>query len=199
MTAAILVGGGSRRMGSPKAWVEIGGVSAIARVLRSCRAAGLESIFQGRDDRITAAYPHIPAFADDAPGQGPLAALVTAFRCTQAEAMLLVACDMPFLPAPLLARLAEVLAESALDWVVPVQDGRLHPLCGVYRRTAAAKAASLLAAGRRSMHDLLSADGLGGCRVEPDPRWGPPEMLLMNVNTPQDLETARLWAQRSGR
>lgn len=196
MIATILVGGTSRRMGRPKAWIEIGGVPAIERVLRACEAAGLAPVFQGIDQRATAAFPCIPAFVDDDTGQGPLAALVSAFRCTRADSLLLVACDLPFLPSGLLIRLAASLADRSRDWAVPLHGGRLHPLCAAYGRAAADEAAALLAVGRRSMHDLLAANGLRGTFIELEPQWGPPDALLLNVNTPQDLEQARLWAER---
>ncbi len=194
MTAAILVGGASRRMGFPKAWAEVGGVPSVERVLRSCRAAGLTPVFQGLDSQAAAAYPDIPAFGDDGAGQGPLAALATAFRYIKDDALLLLACDLPFLPPELLRRLAAAVAGGHCDFAVPLHAGRLHPLCAAYGRAAAVAAAALLAQGERSMHELLAVDGLRGVHVEPDPQWGPAEALLLNVNTPQDLELARGWA-----
>lgn len=192
--AVILAGGASRRMGRPKAWLEVGGRSCIARVWDACRSAGLEVEFQGTLAGLREAFPETGIHPDREPGQGPLAALAAALVRHPGRAVLLVACDMPFVSAGFLLGVTAGL-ETA-DWSVPCDAAGMHPLCAAYAPTTLPAAEALLARGRRDMHALLAHPGLRGCRVAPRPEWGDPRALLCNLNTPADLEDARCLAGR---
>lgn len=189
MIAVVLTGGGSLRMGRPKAWLDVGGRSCIARVREACLDGGFAVEFQGALDGVREAFPGHPLHPDPEPGQGPLAGLAAALSRHPGAPLLLLACDMPFLSAALLRGLAEELAEA--DWAAPAAGGRTHPLCAAYGPAVAAPARALLEAGRRDMQALLARPELRGCAVPPAPAWGDPDVLLLNVNTPADLERAR--------
>ena len=189
MVAVILSGGQSRRMGTPKAWVDIGGRPCIGRVLDACRAAPLGVEFQGTLAGLAEAFPGVPVWPDADPGQGPLAALAAAFARRPGRSVFLLACDLPFVSPDLLRGVAAAL--DGADWAVPAHGGQLHPLCAAYAPSALPLVAALLGQGRRDMHALLRHPALSGRRVEPTPAWGAPDTLLMNVNTPEDLAAAR--------
>jgi molybdopterin-guanine dinucleotide biosynthesis protein A len=185
--AVILTGGASRRMGRPKAWLEIGGRSLLARVRAACLEAGFRVEFQGDLPGVPEAFPGDPVHADPRPGEGPLASLASALG--RSGPLLLLACDLPFLSPPLLRDLAAELAGA--DWAAPAAGEQAHPLCAAYGPAVLAPARELLRAGRRDMHSLLAHPGLRGRLLAPRPAWGDPERLLLNVNTPEDLERAR--------
>lgn len=189
MIAVILTGGASRRMGQPKAWLEVGGRSCIARVRDACLEAGFGVEFQGALPGVREAFPADRLHPDPEPGGGPLAALVAALSRHPGAPVLLLACDMPFLSVSLLQGVAGAVA--AADWVVPTAGDRFHPLCAAYAPAVLPPARALVAAGHRDMQALLRSPGLRGRAVAPDPAWGDPDVLLLNVNTPADLERAR--------
>lgn len=189
MTGVILTGGASRRMGQPKAWLEVGGRSCIARVRDACLEAGLAVEFQGALPGVREAFPAHDLHLDPEPGQGPLAALVAALARHPGAAVLLLACDLPFASPALLRGVARAVVDA--DWAAPTVGGRAHPLCGAYAPTVLAPARALVAAGRRDMQALLRAPELRGRTLVPDPSWGDPDVLLLNVNTPEDLQRAR--------
>jgi molybdopterin-guanine dinucleotide biosynthesis protein A len=187
--AVILAGGQSRRMGQHKAWLEVGGQPLIRRVWSACRAVPLPVCFQGEVPGLAAAFPDVPAWRDPVPGGGPLTALAEALARADGQVVLLLACDLPFLTPALLRGVLAALGEG--DWAVPVAGGRDHPLCAAYAPSVLPRARALLAAGRRSLRDLLAAEDLHGRRLPLEPAWGDPESLLCNVNTPEDLAAAR--------
>ena len=189
MTGVILSGGASRRMGQAKAWLEVGGRACIARVWDACRQASLEPEFQGSLPDLASAFGGAAVHPDPEAGQGPLAALAAAMERHAGEGLLLLACDMPFLSPALLRGIAAGL--DGADWAAPEAGGRLHPLCAAYGPAALPQAQELLAAGRRDMHALLTAPGLRGRRLAVLADWGDPDVLVLNVNTPEDLERAR--------
>ena len=68
---------------------------------------------------------------------------------------------------------------------MPRRGGRRQPLCALYGPGCGREAARLLAAGRRSMHDLLErieVEEVPFDAADPDP--------FLNVNTPADLAEA---------
>ena len=103
-------------------------------------------------------YSSFAAVREEPPGSGPLAALAAGAAALQARglgtsAALVLAVDLPFVDAPLLAWLA---SHPAPETVVPVVDGFPQPLCARYACDALTVAPELIAAGERSLRALLS-------------------------------------------
>jgi molybdopterin-guanine dinucleotide biosynthesis protein A len=121
------------------------------------------------------------AVIHDRPGPDcPLGALATGLAALDAEDVLVLGCDLPF-AAPALDAL---LAAPPGTCAAAVADGRAQPLCARYpRRSALAAAARLLGAGDLAAVGLLDALGAAPVEAEGD--------VLLNVNTPADLERAR--------
>ncbi len=103
--------------------------------------------------------------------------------------VVVLAGDMPFVRPSLLSVLADVGSEA--DAVVPRVNGRWHPLCAGYRRTAAA-----IIKRRLDRRDLRISEAMSDLRVVEVPtetieRMDPDGRLLMNVNTPDDYARAQ--------
>jgi molybdopterin-guanine dinucleotide biosynthesis protein A len=127
---------------------------------------------------------------DLVPGCGPLGGLHAALTAAGGKPVLLVACDMPYLSTPFLEYLLS-LAGGA-DIVVPQSERGYHPLCAVYTIACLAPAAARLADGRLRMQGLVDDLQTRVVPVEEIRRFGDPDRLLANVNTPADyaeLET----------
>src|SRR3954453_12211003 len=106
--AAILAGGGGRRMGGAvKGLLEVGGSAIVLREVSALAQVADEILLVAADLepwRETLAQTQTPVrlVADRQPGQGPLAGLDAAFAATGADAVLVVGSDLPFLDARLL-------------------------------------------------------------------------------------------------
>jgi molybdopterin-guanine dinucleotide biosynthesis protein A len=102
------------------------------------------------DPRAAEWFPGLRIVADDQPGMGPLAGLATALRAAHGASVLVVAWDMPFVPAPLL-RGMRARGEAGASAVVPVHGAPPHaePLCAYYAADALATCLDLLARGER--------------------------------------------------
>ena len=127
--------------------------------------------------------------ADRAPGLGPLGGLDAALGAARHDTVLVVAGDMPFLTAAFLAFLTTAAeTRDDVDAVVPVTARGPHPLAAAYRRTCRPWVEARLSRGERAMRDLL--EHLRVREIGPDEvaRFGDPERLLANVNTPADLD-----------
>jgi molybdopterin-guanine dinucleotide biosynthesis protein A len=189
---AVLAGGLSRRFGSPKALARVGGRTLLERALDSLRQAGCgERVVVGEAEDLPR-FPGVPRIADPRPGHAALGGLEGALAWAEARGhrgTLLVACDMPFLSAPLLAELARRGGAGGAQVVLPVSAGRrgVEPLCAWYAVECLPAVRQALGGGDLSLHGLLT--GLRVARLERAEvdAFGPPEVLFFNLNTPQDL------------
>lgn len=188
--AYILTGGQSSRMGTPKARLKIGGYSFVEIAARALGAVSEDIKIVGGVIRESDEWATIPDVVTCG-ARGPLVGIYSALSdCSSAWAFVL-ACDMPFVSADLIAYLASV-DRVGFDAVVPMQaNGRAQPICALYRRATCLAAADELIRGEdRSLHALLER-----IRVRPVP-FSSFEMIanskdpFMNVNTPEDLRIA---------
>jgi molybdopterin-guanine dinucleotide biosynthesis protein A len=177
--AILLAGGVSRRMGRDKALLPWAGRPLIAHIadrLRRC----CDELLISANDPARYGFLGAPVVADRQPGEGPLMGLASCLAAARHDRNLLLGCDMPHPPLPLLRRM--LAGADGVDAVVPrTRDGRPEPLCAVYRRSCLPAATRLLAAGRRRMTDLLDA-----VRV----RWVDTDTPPANLNTPADYQAA---------
>jgi molybdopterin-guanine dinucleotide biosynthesis protein A len=186
VSAALLLGGASSRMGRDKARLPVQGVTAAVHL-----ASMLADLFE-----------EVLLVGGDPPGGGPgrpvpdpegprcaLRGLVGALDAASQERILVVATDLLSLSPPLLLAL---LAWPEADAVVPRTGAKAHPLCALYRREPVRTVARRrLAAGQLSLSGLLEeirASYLEG----PDLQAVDPDgSALFNANTPEELEQLR--------
>jgi molybdopterin-guanine dinucleotide biosynthesis protein A len=192
-TLGVLVAGGhGSRLGpgGPKALVEIGGVTLLARAL-----AILESVCA---EVVVAAPPAlalpVPAAlrVADIPGAGgPLAGVAAGLGARRYELALVLGVDFPLMCPGALAALRERIGpETAL---VPAPGGRPQPLAAAYRPAAAGPLAAALERGERALVPAVLALGP---RLLDDAALAGFEGGLdnfFNLNTPEDLAAAQRW------
>jgi molybdopterin-guanine dinucleotide biosynthesis protein A len=181
VTVAVLAGGRSRRMGTPKALVPFGGAPLIARPLAAARAAGLPAIVVAKRRSGLPELDVPVVFEPDAPTH-PLCGVVAALE-TSGAAIVAVACDQPWVTGALLAALAARPEAVA----APHVDGRLEPFPGRYGAPALP---ALRAALAREAPLRATLAALGAAPVDLAP-FGDPARLVASLNTPAALEAAR--------
>lgn len=161
-------------MGEDKAKIVVQGEPLANRIARLLAEAGLRVTVCGREP--IDGFPFIPDREEFA---GPLAALA-GFR--PADGLVFVAsCDLPGFDASLVGFLEARLGSH--DACFPALDGRLQPLCGLYRASALEKARELAEAGEKRIMRWI--EGLDCAVAEGvDPSW------IANVNTPEDLRSS---------
>ncbi len=176
--AALFAGGASRRMGTDKAALTVGGETLLARTARLAAEAGLSVTVVGRARPEEWTLDSVMFLPDDVPGLGPLGALTTALRRID-RPLLALACDLPRLEADALRWLA-VQTPGPHGLAVLLRDAP-EPLFSVYTPACLPLAEARLAEGRRSLRGLIEAGNF--VRVDA-PDWA--AARLRNVNTPED-------------
>jgi molybdopterin-guanine dinucleotide biosynthesis protein A len=122
--------------------------------------------------------------ADIVPGCGPLGGLHAALTEARGDAVFLVACDMPYVTAPLVDYLFSLACHA--DIVVPQTERGYHPLCAVYTRACLAPVAARLGERRLRMRELVGEMRTRVVTAEDIDRFGDRHLLLANVNTPAE-------------
>jgi molybdopterin-guanine dinucleotide biosynthesis protein A len=188
-TGAILAGGASRRMGRDKLPLKVGDITLLDRVHEALASRCAETLVVGGGAYAPPETRHIP---DLRPGrQGPLAGIEAALIAARYRDVLIAAGDMPFVTGVLVHYLLGLLSDH-VPAVVPHFGGRPHPLCAADRRQAQPAVSEALNEGVRSVRGLL--ENLPGVRYvgeEELRRCGDPNLLLTNVNSPEDLTRAQ--------
>lgn len=190
VTGAVLAGGASRRMGSDKAALLIGGEPLLQRAVGRLRLALAEVIVVG-SPALAPLVPETRIVADEWPGRGPLGALATALRATDAPWVLLVACDMPFTEPALIREIARrALTTPAADVVALRGPRGAEPLHAAYSRACLPLALEQLAGDDASLRGLLAAARLA--EVSPDDArlLDPSGFSAFNANTPEEWRRA---------
>lgn len=187
-TGVILAGGESRRMGQNKLPLKVGGTTLLDRVYEALTSRCAETLVVGAGDHLSTPARLVP---DLRPGrQGPLAGIEAGLSAASYSHVFVAAGDMPFLTADLVGYLLGLLTEG-VPAVVPDIDGRLHPLCAAYGREVLPAVSAALDRGVRSVRDLLeSLPGVRYVGQKELERVGDYEVLLTNVNSPEDLARA---------
>ena len=188
-TGAILAGGQGRRLGGiDKSALVVGSVSILDRQLSLLRELTPHILIVAGEAAGTPAAD-TTVVTDRMAGAGALGGLYTALVEAPTEQVLVIACDMPFLTAPFLARLAE--RGKGVDAALPRDERGRHPLCASYDRRIAAHLKARIDRGELRVGDALA--GLDVRELGPDELapFDPDGRLLLNVNTPADYERAR--------
>lgn len=187
----ILAGGEGRRIGGRKPFRPLLGRPMIEHVLDRVSPQVSKLWLSARGNAEQLAQFELPVLEDrPGPGGGPLAGIVAGLDAAAAEgfeALAVFACDVPFLPDGLVARLTRALSSAGASGVVVSVSGRLQPTIGLWRTDARGALAAELNAGRCKL-ELVCAD-LGAIALEEPQLWGNVEAYL-NVNTSDDLAAA---------
>ena len=145
ITAIILAGGNSSRMGLNKSLLKINNSTFIDRTIKL-----LENIFDDiiivsnfQDDYTNSG---IQIFKDVYPGYGPLAGIHSGLLNSNSEKIFVVSNDLPFLNIELLEYILNVKTENPI--VVPEEAGHTHYLCGIYSKSCIGAAENILTASR---------------------------------------------------
>jgi molybdopterin-guanine dinucleotide biosynthesis protein A len=129
----------------------------------------------------------VPVAVDVAAGKGPLGALMTGLRHLRGGAgpAVLLAVDLPDVPAALLAHLVALLPGH--DLVVPVTARGPEPLCAVYAATCLPPVEEAVGTGDLKMTSFWPAVRRREVGEAELAHFGDPAALFRNINTPGDL------------
>jgi molybdopterin-guanine dinucleotide biosynthesis protein A len=189
VTAFILAGGKSTRMGADKAFVGYDGRTLLARALDLARSVTPDVRIVGSREKFAALAPVVE---DVFRGCGPLGGIHAALRASLTELNLVLAVDTPFVsPAFLRYLIGQARGAPEAIVVVPRSTGHRQPLCAVYRREFADAADNALRAGRNRIDRLFGEVRTRAIDQEELESAGFSSAIFRNLNTPEELEAEK--------
>src|SRR6187401_236619 len=135
LRAALLVGGASRRMGSPKQLLELDGETFAERIAHAAEGVAQRLVICGAGD-VPAALAGVPRLRDAEGVAGPLAGLLAAFEHDPESAWLALACDQPLATREALSWLADERRPEAIAVLPRLSRERVEPFPGIYEPAA---------------------------------------------------------------
>ena len=184
LSAVILAGGQSRRMGRDKAWIECDGRPLIVLALEKVREIGVTEVFvSGRPGGDYSALG-CPVLLDLEPDLGPLGGLERGLHACMSPLLLVLAVDLPRATARLLRTLVD--ESGPATGVVPAQGDQLEPLAAIYPKRCHGLALERIQRGSRAVREF-AAECLGQKAVK---LWQVPATeapCFTNWNWPEDL------------
>lgn len=189
LTGFVLAGGKSSRMGSDKFALRLDKESFLTRAAKVLQPVCREvRIVLNQNQSIDT---QLPVVRDVYPERGALGGIHAALRDCDTEFAFMLAVDLPFVGSEVVERICAVAWSENEAATVPRQsDGRLQPLCAVYR---VAKCLPPLeefldrseSASVRSFLDLVSLQIIPQSFISDD------DNTFFNVNSPSDFAAIR--------
>ena len=187
----VLAGGGSRRMGRPKAMLPFGPERMLQRVVRLLRGVvDPVVVVAAPGQELPDLPPQVLLARDRRPDRGPLEGIAAGLRALgdRAEAAYVTACDVPLLVPDFVRRVIELAA--GYDVAVPNVGGHDEPLAAVYRTGVLPEVEKLLGADRLRpalLFDQVRTRRIPGEKLlEVDPSLD----SIANLNTPEAYRAA---------
>lgn len=185
VSALILAGGNSSRMGVCKADLDYQGLSFAAHQTAKLRGLGIEDVMLSGYENPVEGARFVP---DLIAHRGPLSGIHAGLLAARNPHVLVLAVDTPLVPETLLAA---VIERHETGITLASLDGEPEPLIGVYDTALAQECEEILGSSSNSIRRLMRRE-----KVTLVPWRGDPGLLL-NGNTPE--EYARLIAHDSTR
>jgi molybdenum cofactor guanylyltransferase len=188
--AIILSGGKSSRMGKNKALLPFKDKTNIERIRDELQSL-FDDIILVTNDPESYEFLNLKTVSDEFPGKGPLAGIHAGLMASDYEENIVVACDMPFVSAELASTLVQNLKHN--DAIIPVINGKQHPLFAAYQKRIVPEIEACLTEDRLRVIHLL--DKLNVRYLEENDLQaysdGSLDEIFFNMNVPEEYEEAK--------
>jgi molybdopterin-guanine dinucleotide biosynthesis protein A len=187
LTAFILAGGRSQRMGRDKALLELGDKTLLCRAIDLAGSIASTVRIVAPQGRLLSVESTIEDVFRDC---GPLGGIHAALTQTTTELNLILAVDLPFVESRFLVYLIDQASQSSALVTVPEAGKRLQPLCAVYRREFREPAERALREKKNKIDTLFAqveTRVIGGPEMT---RMGFSSKMFHNLNTPEEFAKA---------
>jgi molybdopterin-guanine dinucleotide biosynthesis protein A len=200
LSAAILAGGMSTRMGVDKALLSLRPADPpMAQLVINRLRTVAQDVLLIASDRPEYETFGVRVVQDQFPGGAALGGIATALANCQSEFCLVVACDMPFLSTELLAWMVDQPRDY--DVLIPILSGEsrqggktiFQTLHAIYGKRCLTPIREQLATGNRQVIGFFSKVSVHEVLEDLVRKFDPELRSFFNANTPEAAEQARQW------
>ncbi|MGC4019673.1 MAG: molybdenum cofactor guanylyltransferase [Muricomes sp.] len=184
VTAAVLCGGKSRRMGFDKAFLMGDEQYLLLQTVRELQTlfeqvvlvSNTKAKFEDRTD-----FKETPILEDLYIEKGPIGGISTALEQVQTEYIFAMACDMPLLDVSLIRRMYRMLDKAQV--LICSYQGRLEPLFAFYHKSCLPVFKKQIEKGELKPRSAFSSLEVGMYYLSDEET-----QRIVNLNTPEDVQ-----------
>lgn len=188
VSAVVLAGGASTRMGRDKAWLDFEGEPMIVRAINTLRSTGIQNIFISGRKGSDYSQLNCPVLIDLKSGVGPLGGIERALHEITTALLLVLAVDLPFMSAKFLKKLIRQC--TPLEGVVPKLNHHLEPLASIYPKYCQAFAVDAIARSQYAVREFAETCAMYRA-VRIYQASSTDARCFANCNTPADMNNGR--------
>ena len=191
ISAVVLAGGLSRRLGRDKAFEPIGNLPLIQRVLSQVSQISRHTIVVANDKKRETQLSGLDGISisiDKYPDTGSLGGIFTGIHASTTDWTFVVACDMPFLNIKLIRYIMSL--KEGYDAVVPVIDWRPEPIHSIYSKDCLEHIEEKIANNELKITGFFDKISVRYVNESAINEFDPDHLSFLNVNNEEDLEKA---------
>ena len=190
MTAIVLAGGKSLRLGRNKAIEQFGAKPLIQHIIDIVSQIDNDIIVVAASrDQLPPLAPNIKIAIDCCnPGSAALIGLYTGLKEADSFCSLVVACDMPYLNIELLRYI--ISAAEGFDAAMPRIKNFIEPLHAVYSKNCLEPLRAQIESGNLQIFPLVKKVNVRFIEEDEINRFDPQHLSFLNVNYEHDLNKA---------
>lgn len=187
ISAYILAGGKSKRMGEDKGLTLLHGKPLVSYIIKEIEKVtdDITLITSNRDYEKF----NLRIIQDDYREMGPAAGIDKALHDAEHDSVFITSCDMPFVKAVSVLALIERRTTGQITLIR--NENYIEPMFAIYQRECKSKWRELLLANTLKLSDYFSHFDTNFVNADEFLDLNP--HLFFNVNTPQDLLNAAIW------
>ncbi len=183
ITAILLAGGKSSRMGTDKGFVDFNGATFIAHIIETVQPlVGKIMIVSNHNEYDVFKLKRVEDIIPDA---GPLAGLFSGLFYSETTYNLVLSCDVPLINAAVLKLLIEGF-DPEMDVIQIESDGKTMPLIAIYKKQCMHPCLDALKRGERRLRAAVAT--LKTKTIKLDPSL---DLFVRNINTQGELKELR--------
>lgn len=179
VTAILLAGGKSSRMGNDKGLIEINGIPMISYLVDMLDEMNIPVIISTSNSNYGIFKK--PLFSDIIPEKGPLGGIYTGLNHSLTDKNIVLSCDSPFITKEVIEQLLQF--EQDAEIIYSSCSGIDYPLTGIYSRTLLPKIQYSLDNNQLRLKDFILHQK--GEKIVFEKKF---ESCFINFNTQEDLE-----------
>jgi len=186
ITAIILAGGKSGRMGEDKSFVDFCGRPLIEILIDKLSPLFKDLIIITNQAHLYRKY-EIKTHQDILPDRGPLGGIYTGLTYSKDKYNFILACDMPFLNQELIQYMLGKINDY--DVIIPEYNNRLQPLCAIYSKNCIPPIENELNKNNLKIIDFFSQVKVRIITKKEIATFDTEGKCFVNINTPQDYQS----------
>ncbi|MEM3484426.1 MAG: molybdenum cofactor guanylyltransferase [Candidatus Methanomethyliaceae archaeon] len=189
VSAILLCGGGSTRMGQDKGLINWEGRPLVLHMVEYLQTMFQEVLLVTGSRRRYANLVDLPIYTDQIPNIGPLGGIYTGLLVSSNDWNLVIAYDMPCVRTALVTLLVEEI-ETKYKVIVPYVNGYFEPLLGLYHKDCLPEIERMIATSNLKPIELFWRVLTKVIPTEKLRQVDPHLISFLNINTQEELRLA---------